>query len=164
MGDLRLTRRRGLMLLAALAPVSALTACGEDEPSVTASVPVEPDTPDLNATVAEQEAALIALYDSVLDSLPESDARRREILGELRQQHVDHHQALVPGQELASTPPSPDGAPVAPGVRDLAAAERSAAKERIAACIDASDPDLARTLAFIAASEASHVPALSDLL
>ena len=40
---------------------------------------------------------------------------------------------------------------------------REAARSRIRACVAADDADLARLLTFIAASEASHVPALRDL-
>jgi hypothetical protein len=42
-------------------------------------------------------------------------------------------------------------------------AERSAMRQRIDACVAATDPETARTLTFIAASEGSHVPALKDL-
>ena len=46
----------------------------------------------------------------------------------------------------------------------LADAERAAAKARRASCVAATDQELARIVALIAASEASHAPALTRML
>jgi len=171
---LHLTRRQGLVLLAALTVPAGLSACGGESPEANPVETTAPPTPALAEVVAGEELALIALYDVALASLPEADERRRTLLTALRQQHVEHRDALAPevtvpvdGEAPAggrSDTGGPDATPVAPGLRDLAAAERKAAKARIRACVEADDPQLARTLAFIAASESSHVPALVEAL
>lgn len=158
MPPLPVTRRQGLALLAVLAAPAWLGACGGESPEATTVETTTPPAPDLADVVAGEELALIALYDAALASLPEADERRRALLTALRQQHVEHRDALAPDADVAGS----DAAPLAPGLRDLAAAERKATKARIRACVEADDPQLARTLAFIAASEASHVPALLE--
>ncbi|MCX6431625.1 MAG: hypothetical protein NTX29_02175 [Actinobacteria bacterium] len=45
----------------------------------------------------------------------------------------------------------------------LVSAEHAASRDRIRACVDSPDPETARLLALIGASEAAHVPALRDL-
>lgn len=173
---LHVTRRQGLALLAVLAVPAGLSACGSESPEASPVETTAPPAPDLAAVVAGDERALIALYDAALAGLSEADERRRVLLTALRQQHVEHRDALAPnvavsvdGDMAGGAVPDAEGtvssaAPVAPGLRDLAAAERKAAKERIRACVEADDPQLARTLAFIAASESSHVPALVEAL
>lgn len=166
---LHLTRRQGLTLLVALAVPAGLSACGGESPEASPVATTAPPAPDLAEVVAGEELALIALYDAALAGLPETDERRRTLLTALRQQHVEHRDALAPDvtiplDEEASDGGTLDAAPVAPGLRDLAAAERKATKARIRACVETDDPQLARTLAFIAASESSHVPALVEAL
>jgi hypothetical protein len=166
---LHLTRRQGLTLLVASAVPAGLSACGGESPEASPVATTAPPAPDLAEVVAGEELALIALYDAALAGLPETDERRRTLLTALRQQHVEHRDALAPDvtiplDEEASDGGTLDAAPVAPGLRDLAAAERKATKTRIRACVETDDPQLARTLAFIAASESSHVPALVEAL
>ena len=153
---LSLTRREGLTALAVLGPVGLLAACsgGSD---------LEPVTPTtLPATVATaaaaQEQELVVLYDAVIGALPDLAPSLRPI----REQHVRHASTLD-----ASSRPSPTPIDV-PETLDralvsLVAAERRAMRQRIDSCVEADVADLARTLAFIAASEASHVPALRAL-
>ncbi len=161
---LRITRRRGLGLVALLAPASVLAACSSEPPPDVAATPTAAPEPDVRQRAALDEVGLIALYDSVLASLPDADERRRAPLRELREQHVAHRDALDPDAVAASVVEPGDGEPVAPGLTDLADAERQAVKQRIRSCVDATDEQTARLLALIAASEASHVPAVRGLL
>ena len=155
----RLTRRQGLAALTLLGPVALLTACGsEDDPTSTATLTEEPPAPALDSTVAAEESLLIAHYEAVLEGLGDGQADRRAALENLRDQHVAHRDALG-GGELGAL----DELPQDPSIASLISAEKSASKSRIRACVEATDPELARVLAFIAASEASHVPALKDL-
>lgn len=155
----RLTRRQSLAALGLIGPVGLLAACSSsDEASPTATLGTEPEPIAPDATVAAEEALLIAHYDAVLQALPETQTETRSALSALREQHVAHREALGGGGE-----PALDDLPEDPSITSLTAAEKAASKARIRACAEASDPELARTLAFIAASEASHVPALKDL-
>lgn len=154
-----LTRRQGLAALGLIGPVALLAACSSDDSATaTATLATEPEPAAPDAVVAGEEAQLIAHYDAVLASLPEGQGTAREILIALREQHVAHREALGGGGEAIL-----ENLPEAPSIASLAAAEKAASKARIRACTEATDPELARTLAFIAASEASHVPTLKDL-
>lgn len=155
----RLTRRQGLAALGLLGPVAVLSACSSDDDAVaTATLSAEPEPAPPDDLVAAEEALLIAHYDAVLAAIPETQGDVRAALTALREQHVAHREALGGGGE-----PVLDDLPDSPSVASLVAAEKAASKARIRACVEAADPELARTLAFIAASEASHVPALKDL-
>lgn len=158
-----LTRREGLLALALLAPAGLVAACsGSTEPTpgpTSASAPPA----DLAAEVAAEESALISTYDAVLAAATGLGDEVVALLSLIREQHAQHREALGG----AAVPPSASGsaAPVTidAAVANLIAAEREAARSRIRACVAAGDGDLARLLAFIGASEASHVPALRDL-
>lgn len=155
----RLTRRQGLAALGLIGPVGLLAACSsDDEATPTATIGTDPEPVSPDVTVAAEEALLIAHYDAVIETLPEAQGDTRDALAALRDQHVAHREALGGGGE-----PLLDELPESPTISTLSAAEKAASKSRIRSCVDASDPELARTLAFIAASEASHVPALKDL-
>ena len=58
---------------------------------------------------------------------------------------------------------SPSERDVQVSLRDLIGAERRATRSRVSACVETSDPELARVLALIGASEAGHVAALRSL-
>ena len=153
-----LTRREGLLALAILAPAGLLAACSgsAEPPSGSASASAPPV--DLAGEIAAEESALIASYDAVLAGAAGLDAATTNLLTMIRDQHAQHRDALGGAAEG----PPPSGAP-SPTVAALIAAERDAARSRIRACVAADDAELARLLAFIGASEASHVPALRDL-
>lgn len=148
-----LTRRTVLASLAVLGTAGAVAACtGSSEPEPSEPTPT-PAPPDLRTDVADDEAALIALYDVVIAAYPAVSASAAAI----REQHAEHLAALgtPSGPAVApETPTTPDKA-----LRSLVSAERKAMRDRIAATAEA-DPELARLLTFIGASEGSHVPAL----
>ena len=152
-----LTRRQGLTAVAVLGPIGFLAACsssGDPEPPASSSLPATVAT-----AVAAQEQQLVALYAAVIAAYPDL----AEPLQEISAQHAAHAATLDPD----STPASPSTVELpetaAEAVVALASAERRAMRQRIDACVEATDAGLARTLAFIAASEGSHVPALRDL-
>lgn len=154
-----LTRRQGLTAAVLLGPVALMAACGSDDTAEAPTAAPERPAPALDATVAADEAQLIAHYDAVLASLPEGDSAVRATLLLIRDQHAEHREALGGGSA-----DEPVVLPDQPSISSLMAAEKSAAKSRIRSCVEATDPELARVLTFIAASEASHVPALKDLV
>jgi len=160
------TRRTGLVALGLALPAVAVAACSRS--SVDPSTPTSPSTgpaagsatgsgADTDPSVqAADEAALVARYDAVIAAFPGAAA----VLTSIRDQHASHRDALGGADAEAATtstvPTSLDRA-----LADLADAERTAARARIAACVDARDPDLASLLTLVAASEASHVPELT---
>ena len=154
----RLTRRQGLTALAILGPVGVLAACssgGEPAPTDSSGLPAT-----VSAAVAAQERDLVALYDAVIAAYPEL-APSIELI---RDQHAQHAATL----DASSRPPSSPSTTDLPQTQDkvlvaLVSAERRAMRQRIDSCVMADEAGLARTLAFIAASEGSHVPALRDL-
>lgn len=99
------------------------------------------------------ELALIDAYDRALAAGDDPLLRR------IRQEHLAHLAAL--GGRAPTTPAAlrGDGASTV-DLTELIALEREAALAARRACGDAAEPTLIRTLAFIAASEASHGPAL----
>ena len=137
-----------------LGPVALLAACSSggapDEP-----VPSTAE-PSLASAQAAAEQALIDEYEAVIAAHPGLAAA----LAPLRDQHMAHADALG-GSPSAGTAIA--AATERAAVAALVTAERQAARERIGACVEAVEPGLARLLAFIAASEASHVPALRSL-
>lgn len=157
-----LSRRRALGALALLTPIGLVAACtsaGDAAPDATAT----PSSPGLAEEVAAAEQDLVGRYDIAIAAFPALAAP----LGALREEHAQHAAALSPAASprprATSTPvdPVPEGQNAV--LSSLIAAEREAMKERIAACVAAEDAELARTLAFIGASEGSHVPALRGL-
>ena len=153
-----LTRRQGLSALAVLGPIGFLAACSgraEPEPATPTALPATVAT-----AVAAQEQDLVALYDAAIAAFPELAVSIQPI----RDQHSQHATSL----DSASTPsplPTTIDLPetVEAALVALVSAERRAKRQRIDACVEAGEAGLARTLAFIAASEGSHVPALRDL-
>ena len=156
-----LTRRQGLTAVALLGPVGLLAACSSDEPTSAPSDPAssaQPAPGDPAADVSAGEQELIALYDGVIGAFPALGATLEAIRDEHRQHAAALAATAVPSAAVVTAPASRSAA-----LRLLIAAEREAMHSRIAASVAAPDPALARTLAFIAASEGSHVPALRDL-
>jgi hypothetical protein len=156
-----ITRRAGLRALALIGPIGVLAACTDDGapiPGPSATATQEP--PPAEASAAD-EAALIAQYDTVLGAFPEADADVLAALAAIRDQHVQHRDAL--GGAEPQTDPSAPPVGVRAAITALIAAERQAGKARIRACVAAENPEVARLLALIAASESAHVPALRDV-
>ena len=140
----RLTRRAALALLVG----AGVVACSPtSDAGPTPSPTADPDA-QTRAEVAAQEWALVALYDAAIAAQPAQAAE----LSLLRDQHVEHATALGSSTASASataTGPAPDRA-------TLTAAEEEASRSRVTACARAVQPDLARLLALIGASEAGH--------
>lgn len=152
--------RRTFLMLAAGSSVGLLASCGS-----ASTTPAADSADDLLRTqVAAAELALIAQYQEVIAAFPDLGAS----LIALQEQHRAHLVAMAPAgapgddaSASAATAPAPGSARQA--LELLADAERAASQQRREACLGAADPDLARTLALIAASEASHVPALGQV-
>ncbi len=158
-----LTRRQGLFAIAIAAGGTVIAACSSSpEPAPTAAPPSSA-APGSETLANEQE--LIAKYNVAIAGLP---TLAKELTA-LRDQHAQHVIAL--GGTPPDTSPSTAVVPGFPGpsagqqsiIQALSVAERSAASQRVEACVVATDGAMARTLTFIAASEASHLPALKDL-
>lgn len=107
------------------------------------------------------ELTLLSAYDAALRQSPSLAG----VLEPLRAQHAAHAQALRAQRAVTEPTRIPEitvpGAP-AGAIAALRRAEQDAATARTASCVEAADPSLARTLALIAASEASHAAALTD--
>jgi hypothetical protein len=144
--------RRAVLGASAALMAGILAACSSDpQPGPTDSQTAAPDVDDqVRASVLEDEATLITLYDAVIAAHPSL----AEGLTPLREQHVAHAAAM----SGASLPP--EAAPVVgsqpQALAALIEAEKQAIGQRTAACEAAAGEDLARTLALIAASEAGH--------
>ncbi len=147
-----LSRRRLLGLGGGIA-VAGLLGCSSDEASSTG--PGSAPAVDIASEVITDEQTLIARYDAVLAAFPELG----KSLASLREQHVDHAQALG-GDAAPAGPVGPAPATVRDALRGLRDAERSASRQRKQACLGSQDPELTRLLALTAASEASHVAEL----
>jgi hypothetical protein len=158
-----LTRRQGLLGVLALGAFGglALSACSSPAtldqtvaPSATAA-PVPPAVAD--------EHALITRYDATIAAFPALAAG----LTAIRNQHGEHLVALgvAASAPVSTASDAPLSLPTDPraAIGALIDAERAAMRQRIDACVAATEPETARTLTFIAASEGSHVPALKDL-
>lgn len=157
-----LVGRRSFLLMAVGTGAALVTGCGSTDSE---RVPGSPDD-GVRSAVAEAEASLIAQYQSAITAYPELGASLVAIL----EQHRAHLHAVLPGEGPAavSDPGNAGGGPAPAGsvrqaLQSLAQAERAASQQRREACGMAADPELARILAFIAASEASHVPALAQV-
>ena len=161
------------ILGAALASVAALAAgaCtggvrspGRAEPSSPPSDPlsaeptVEPDD-RLRARAAERERHLIDLHAATLRRHPGLADRLRP----LTEHHTAHLSALDPAarQRPRRRPRGASRADAA--LRDVAAAERRAARAGVAACASAGSADLARLLASVAGCEAAHGVLLDEV-
>ena len=158
--------RRGLLVgLGALTVAGAATACGSDAATTSpdpspGSTGAAPDA--LRRDVATAERMLIASYDAAISAHPQLEGP----LAVIRGQHADHLAAMggEGADPVAGPAPSaaatPGAGTAAEAVADLRRAEQAAARERRASCVAADDPELARLLALIAASEQSHAAAL----
>lgn len=146
-----LSRRAILALGGTAVAGAALAACSADEQAPDATVDADAA---LRQSVAEDEQRLIALYDGTIAVVAEGELRTTLQL--LRNQHAEHAAAVAP--DVAPT----QIAGSTPTVADLQALERAAAAARRDACVAATDTELARVLALIAASEAAHVPMLTE--
>lgn len=144
---------RRALILGSGAAALGLAACSNDSPAPAAST-TPADVDSTRHEVATSEQALIDLYAAAIATNP-TVADQLQVIAD---QHADHLAALG----VAAQPASP--APTAgTSLADLRDAERQAARQRRTACVASSDGELARTLALIAASEASHVAALKEL-
>lgn len=143
-----LTRRAALAIIVG-AGVAACTPGGEAGPD-----PSPTSDPDAltRADVAAQEWTLVAMYDAAIAAQP----AKADELAALRDQHIEHAQAL------GSTAPSGSALAMgaAPDRAQLTTAEMDASRDRVSACSRAVEPGLARLLALIAASEAGHAAVL----
>lgn len=155
------TSRRSLLAggltVAGLAGAGLLASCsGAREPSTGASgSPAESASDDpVRARAVAAEQALIAAYDTALAEGADP------LLEAIRAQHRAHLDALG-GTAVTADATTADATTAVPPTRAaLAVLEREAATRGREHCLEAADPELVRTLAYIAASEASHVPAL----
>jgi hypothetical protein len=156
------TRRHGLTALALIGPAGLLVACSGD-PAPDEPQPTPSPTSVTDRTVAS-ERELVALYAAVAAAFPDI----AQALGAIGSQHAAHARALT-GSDAVDGPTGASPTPIAvPATRSaaldlLVASERRAQRERLDACVAAAEPGLARTLAFVGASEASHIPALREL-
>lgn len=158
--DLLLTRRQGLTAAAVLLGAGVLAACSSGDGSTTTATAAPTAANPLAPTLTD-EAALIALYDQSIAALPDL----AKFLQPIRDQHAEHLSALGGSaeQQASATASSTLAADPTAAIATLIEAERSASKQRIDASLDATDAQTVRTLVYIAASEAAHVPALKDL-
>lgn len=111
----------------------------------------------MRSEVAAGEQALIAQYKATIAAFPQLATSLTPIM-EQHQAHLTAIAITAPSAVAATSAPTPRAALTA-----LVDAERAGALARADSCRAATNADLARTLAFIAASEASHVPALREV-
>lgn len=167
------TRRAMLVASAAALPL-AVTACRGTMALGTAPQPA-PAVTRLRAQIAA-ERLMVARYQAVLAG-PASSGSAHTLLTALLGEHEQHLRLLAsrlvpgspqaagagPGPALPARPvPAADLASRSRAVAYLAAAEQ-AASDRLLAQIGHVPPSLAQALASIAASEATHVPALQGI-
>lgn len=157
------TRREGLLALALAGPVALLAGCTNDADEPAEDLASATGGADTASAAAADEAALVARYEAALSEVPEDRADLREALAEIRDQHRAHLSALGGADEADATAGAPATAGTSALLASLIEAERAAFRDRVRACVDARDPEQARLLSLIAASEAAHVPALRDL-
>jgi hypothetical protein len=147
--------RRAVLVAALIVPLAAACSGGTaPDPSPTA----EDQDIALRARIADQEAQLIAAYESAISRFPELADDLTPIL----EQHRAHRTAL--GSAGSSPSPSPAASSAAEALAVLAAAESSASDACTTACVKSVGADTARLVALIAASEESHVPYLDGIV
>jgi len=152
--------RRAVLATGSVLTLSACLPGADDEPT-------RPD-PDLvlRRRAARQVGELVATYAAVVTAFPQADAQQLGTLHSLAAEHEAHVLALAGPAPTASTA-SPSGSTAAPVVprsmveslRWLAGLERTAARRRTNQSLRAG-PDLARLLAAVGASEATHAAVL----
>ncbi|MFJ1758002.1 DUF4439 domain-containing protein [Kitasatospora sp. NPDC088134] len=158
---MRAPTRRTFLALGAFAGLALPVGCtgGSDRPPA----PQQQQDPDAVLRLRQLAAtdALLADYDAAAAASPADAAR----LGDLREDVLQHRTALARSLPADSPSPSPSASASATaparGVAELAAAERRTAGLRLAD-LAAASPELARTLAAVAASGAAHAAALGD--
>ncbi|RKE21431.1 ferritin-like domain-containing protein [Streptomyces sp. TLI_171] len=148
--------RRTFLALGALTGLQFLCGCTDDHAKSTQQVAEDADRPLRIRQLAATDS-LLTDYDAVIAASP-ADADR---LGDLREDLLQHREALARSLPVSWSSASPTAAATARSVTDLAAAERRTAGLRLAD-LAAASPALARTLASIAASGAAHTAALGD--
>lgn len=149
------------VLLAATGACSGSAARGASgaHPDSGSGAPADPDA-GLLVGLRSAELGLIAQYDAVIAQYPVLSAR----LTAMRADHAAHLAAV--GGSVSQASPNPSSASqldIGQAVAGLAGAERSAASARIGDCRGAHDPGLARMIAAIGGSEASHAALLTAL-
>jgi hypothetical protein len=155
-GDLT---RRTVLGGSAVLGLALLAGCTSDpDPAPSGSSTPTPDADaQVRDTVAAEEAALIALYDAAIAAHPDLAAD----LTPLRDQHVEHADAM--GSASLSAPAVAGVGSRPQALAALRDAEQRAIAQRTSACEAATGIDTARTIALIAASEAGHVEYLRAL-
>jgi hypothetical protein len=156
-----ITRRQGLRALALIGPIGMLAACSDDSSPLPGPSGTPTAGPAPGEASAAEESELIARYDTVIEAFPEASAEVLGVLRTIRDQHSEHRDAL--GGADAQSDQSSVPAGIDEALSQLIAAERKAGKSRVRACVAAENPETARLLALIGASESAHVPALRDL-
>ena len=122
------------------------------------------DVITLQAVIAAEQA-MITLYQAAVDSSPKTAGQVSGLEGLLAEhrQHLGKLQArlvLPPGSPSASSPASPSSVPARVTTARLRAAERASAADLLRRLVTV-QPSLAQLFASIAASDATHVAALS---
>lgn len=155
--------RRAVLAAGSVLTLSACLPGADDEPT-------RPD-PDLvlRRRAARQVDQLIASYAAVVTAFPQADAQQLDTLRSLAAEHEAHAAALTgpapSGSPTASGTPAAPAVPAVPStvpaaLRWLAGLERGAARRRTRQSLRAG-PDLARLLAAVGASEATHAAVLA---
>jgi hypothetical protein len=146
--------------LALVGATAALAACtSSSSPDAASTAPTAAALPPQDPTLADEQS-LIDRYDATIAAFPALSAA----LTPIRDQHAEHLTALGSVAAASSATPATGVAPTAKAaIGSLIDAERAGMRLRLAACVDAKTPEQARVLAFIAASEGSHIPALHQV-
>lgn len=167
------TRRNALAMTGALAAGAVLPGCGSDtddaggarEDSARSGTRAADGASAvrtekaLRADATRATATLLAGYERVLTAHPSTAAA----LTPMRDAVRAHLKALSPGKAPAPGPArSPATGPAATAVRELAAAERTAA-DAYTALLGEAPGELARLLASVAAACAAHAYLLTEL-
>ena len=150
--------RRAVLATGSVLTLSACLPGADDEPT-------RPD-PDLvlRRRAARQVGELVATYAAVVTAFPQADAQQLGTLHSLAAEHEAHVLALAGPTTSTASPSGSTAAPVVPrsmaeSLRWLAGLERAAARRRTNQSLRAG-PDLARLLAAVGASEATHAAVL----
>lgn len=151
---------RRVLLTATPLALATLAACGTDSTNQAdddESPTIDPG-PDLNLV---NELTLIAAYAGAIQTFPQL----RGTLSAIADQHRAHARELgATEDELdAITATEPTAQRIKPAITELIDREREAAQQRAKSAQQSTDTENVRTLTFIAASEASHVPELIDV-
>ncbi|MEI6453747.1 MAG: hypothetical protein WCO31_04080 [Actinomycetes bacterium] len=152
------TRRTLLILGLGLAGAASLAACGDGTSEPGSATEPEPSTTTpadvVSREVGMAEQTLITRYAEVIASFPGLAV----YLEPIKAQHAEPLAAMQ--VEVPAPPPEPGQPSEKAAISMLRKAELRASIDRQASCVTSADSGLARILAFIAASEASHVAVL----